>query len=322
MILALAAMVATGIVLPHVLSLQRVTPVTAIVLWLNALALRALADVLAVIYALFFLPRTELFVTLTHWCAHAPIPFIAANLDVEGHGLAKVALYLPGLALAASLLYICVCTARDAHAARQLIEQAVGRGPRNSLILGGPHVLFAVAGLARPRIVVSAGALASLDDEELAAGLNHEQGHIARRHRFLMLLAMGCRALGRVIPGSDRGVSQLAFHLERDADRWALRQRNDRLALASVICKAAVTESARTRAPTGLGNTGARERLGELLDDTPLLGAGAARAALGALTTMMVICTLVLGAIVPAAAVAGAAGDAHRGHHRHHCDHS
>jgi hypothetical protein len=322
MILALAAMVGTGIVLPHVLDLRRVPPVTAIVLWLNALALRALAAVLAAIYALFFLPRTELFVALTHWCAHAPMPISAAELDVEGHGLAKVALYLPGPALVASLLYICVGTARDARAARQLIEQAVGRGPRNSLILGGPQVLFAVAGLARPRIVVSAGALASLDDEELAAGLDHERGHIARRHRFLMLLAMGCRALGRMIPGSDRAVSQLAFHLERDADRWALRQRNDRLALASVICKTAVTEPALPPALTSLGNSGARERLGELLDDAPLVGAGAAPAALGALATMMVVFTLVLSAIVPAAAVAGAAGDAHRGHHRHHCDHS
>jgi hypothetical protein len=35
----------------------------------------------------------------------------------------------------------------------------------------------------------------------------------------------------------------------------------------------------------------------------------------------MVVCTVLVAAIVPAAAVSDAAGDAHRGHHRHHCLH-
>lgn len=319
MIPALAALVAAAVVLPHVLRLQRVAPTTAIVLWLNALALRALAAVLAVIYILYFLPRTQLFVTLSHRCLQVPLPFGLGELRIEGHALAEIALYVPGLALAASLLYSCFCTARDARAARRLVERAVGLGPRDSVILGGTHVLFAVAGLAHPRIVVSAGALTSLDDDELAAGLDHEQGHIARRHRFLMLLATGCRALGRVIPGSDRAIRELVFHLERDADRWALQRRNDRLALASVIYKAAATEPTRPRASTGLGDTGMRERLGQLLGNDPPIGAGPARAALGALATLMVVCTLALGAAVGAAAVAGAAGDPHRGHDRHHC---
>jgi Zn-dependent protease with chaperone function len=114
----------------------------------------------------------------------------------------------------------------------------VGAGPRNSLVVSGPEVLFAVAGLARPRIVVS-GALACLDDDELDAALDHEQAHIVRRHRFVMLLAVAFGALGRAIPATARAVRELGFQLERDADRWALLRRNDRLALASVICTAA-----------------------------------------------------------------------------------
>lgn len=315
---ALAAIVVTGILLPHVLRLQRVPPITAIVLWLNGLALRALAAVLAAIYVLYFLPRTALFVDLSHWCARMPV--IGHGLHAEGHAVAADALYLPGIALVASLVLDSVRTAREVRGARRLVRKAVGRGPRNSLILGGPEVMFAVAGLAHPHVVVSAGALTALDDHELTAGLDHEQAHIARRHRFVMLLALGCRALGRVIPGCDRGVRELAFHLERDADRWALRRHDDRLALASVICKAA-GEPTLPRAMSGLGAIGVTERLSQLLDERPVTSARPVRAALRTLATVLVMCTLVFGASVPAAAIAGAGGHPHRGHHLHHCDH-
>ena len=318
---ALAAIVAAGIVLPHALRLQRVAPITAIVLCLSSLALRAIACLLAVIYLLFFLPRTEPFVALTHWCAHVALPVGGWELAVEGHGVGALSLYAPGIVLAASLAWMCVAGARDARAARHLVaEHAVGLGPRNSLIVGGSDVLFAVAGIVHPRILVSAGALASLDDDELAAGLDHEEGHIARRHRFVMLLAVVLRALGRAVPGSDRSVRELAFHLERDADRWALRRQNDGVALASVICKAATSERTLPPALVGLGDTDVRERLGQVLNRR----SGTTRragAAFNALATAMVACTLLVSAVVPAAAVSGAAADAHRGHHVHHCRH-
>ena len=318
MIQALAAVVVTGILLPHVLRLQRVPPATAIALWLSALALRALAAILGAIYALYFLPRTGLFVELSHWCA--TLPLLGHVQHAEGHTVADVALHLPGIALVASLLFASAGTAREVRAARRLVRQAVGRGPRNSLILGGPQVTFAVAGLVHPQILVSAGALTALDEHELAAGLDHEQAHIAHRHRFVMLLALGCRALGRAIPGCDRSIRELVFHLERDADRWALRCHDDRLALASVICKAA-GEPTLPRALSHLGAIGAPERLRQLIEEPPRSSATRARVALRALATLMVMGTLVLGALVPAAAVAGAGGHPHRGHHLHHCDH-
>ena len=307
----LLAAVAAGIVLPHVLRLERVAPVTAISLWLSSLALRAIVTVLAVIYLLFFLPRSELFSALTHWC-----------LDVaglEGHAVGDMALFLPGLLVVVSLFWACVATAKAARAARELVQnQALGLGPRDSLIVGGPDVLFAVAGLARPRIVVSAGALARLDDEELAAALDHEQAHITRRHRPLMAVAIALRALGRLLPGGARAIRELAFHLERDADEWALHRSNDRLALASVICKAACPEPP---AITGLGTSGVRERVSRLLEEEPGRQAGPATAALNGLAIGMVACTLVLGAAIPAAAAAGVADDPHRAHHGQHCHH-
>jgi BlaR1 peptidase M56 len=322
MIGALAATVAAGIVLPHLLHLQRVEPVTAIILCLGSLALRALAAVLGVVYLLFFLPGTSVFDALTHWCLHAVLPF-ATELSIEGHGAGDLALLVPGAALAGSLLWICVLTARRARATRRLIDRhVVGRGPRNSLMVGGPEVMFAVAGIARPQIVVSAGALASLDDAELDAALDHEQAHIARRHRFLMLLAIVFQALGRPVPGTRHAIRGLAFHLERDADDWALRRRNDRLALASAICKAAgAIDSPGHPGVAQLGETGVRERLGQLLQEPPSRRSLPGAAALNGLAAAMVVCTLLLAAVVPAAAVAGVGGDAHRTHHDQHCVH-
>lgn len=313
---ALAALVAGSVLLPHLLRLERAPPVTAIAVWLSALVLRALLAVLAVVLLLFFLPRTQLFSAITHWCLDAVVP-------VEGHAIGDALLYVPGVLLAASLLLACVRTARQARAARHIVAaHAIGVGPGESLVVGGHEVLFAVAGLTRPRVLVSAGALAQLDDSELEAALDHERAHIARRHRFLMLAGVTSRALGRFVPGASRALDALAFHLERDADRWALRHRNDRLALASVICKAAADRPPASGATvSALGGTGVRERLGQLLEDPSPRRPRWTGAALNGLAAAMVAGTLLLAAAVPAAAVAGAGGDAHRAHHGHHCHH-
>jgi bla regulator protein blaR1 len=323
MTLALAAILAAGIVFPHVLRLQRAAPISAVVLWLSALALRALATLLAVVYLLFYLPGTDVFASLTHWCVHAALPLVSETLSVEGHGVGDVMLLLPGAALAAWLLAVCLRTARAARTTRRLVEDHIlGPGPRDSLIVSGPEVLFAVAGVGQPRVVVSAGALASLDDEELAAALDHEHGHIVRRHRFVMLVALVLGALGRALPSTSVAMREIAFHLERDADRWALQRHNDRLALARVICKAAAAaEPAGHATVAGLGATGVHERLRQLLEEQPRVRSHSAAAALNAIAIVMVASTLLLASAVPAAAIAGAGADAHGAHHGQHCDH-
>jgi Zn-dependent protease with chaperone function len=106
------------------------------------------------------------------------------------------------------------------RAARRLLARhSLGTGPRGSVIVGGPEVVLAVAGMARPRVVVSAGALIALDDDELDAALDHEHAHIARRHRFVVLTALVLRAIGRLVPGGGRALAEAGFHLERDAAR-------------------------------------------------------------------------------------------------------
>src|SRR6266508_762022 len=130
MIVVLAALVAAGIVLPHALRLERVAPIT------------------------------ELFGALTHWCLHAVVPLVAAHLGFSGHSLGDAALVLPGILLAASLASAAFGVARAARTVRGwLARGAVGVGPDDTVVVRGPGVLVAAAGLARPRLVVSAGAL-------------------------------------------------------------------------------------------------------------------------------------------------------------------
>ncbi len=267
MIVTLAAGVAIGIVLPHALGLDRVTPSTAAALWTVSLALRALSAVLVVIYLVLFAPATAAFDAITHWCWHAVLPAFTTHLGLDGHELGDAVIVLPATLLAASGATIACGLARAARAVRRLMAaETLGRGPQGSVIVGGSEVVMAVAGYKQPRLVVSVGALAKLDDEELAAGLEHERGHITRRHRWILLAAELFRGLGRCVPGARHANRQLAFHLERDADAWAIR-RHGRAPLARVICKSALSHL--TPSP-GYGLlTGAHDvtrRLDELID--------------------------------------------------------
>lgn len=168
--------------------------------------------------------------------------------------------------------------------------------------------MLAVAGLTRPRVVVSAGALTALDDDELAAGLAHERGHIARRHRFVLAGAHVCQAVAAGIPGTRSVVRELAFHLERDADRWALTRRHDRLVLAAAICKAAVASGPATSRLTSLGGGRHRthERVAELLDDEPTLLAGQCHG-IRALAVVSAVVALAAASVLPATVMTGAA---------------
>jgi len=305
MTLWLLALIALGITLPHGLRLNRSTPIAAALIWTVGLALRALLVIFAVLYAGFFVPGTEVFTKLTHWCWHTVVPILAAQLGLDGQYVGGAAAILPGLVAMVSLLSVAIGVARGTRAVRRLVaRESLGPGPSNSVIVGGHEVMLAAAGLARPRVVVSAGALLELDDEELAAGLDHEHGHIARRHRFLLVFAELCRSVGRAVPGSKHAIDELGFHLERDADRWALRQRHHPYALASAICKAAGAGGETTWARASLDGGCASDRLDELIEPD---GARPARWRwlLNVTAVAMVVLTLLATALVPSAALAG-----------------
>jgi len=233
-------LIAGAIGVPHLLRLERAAPPAAIAIWLAALLLRALVSVTVVVLIVVWFPATELFEHLTGWCWHAVLPFVVAHLHLNGHRLGDLSTLVPALLVGLSVASVVWGVLKAASAVRHLIRLGgLGPGPRGSLLVGGAEAMLAVAGLWRPRVVVSAGALTVLDDCELAAGMAHERGHIARSHRYLLLVGMVCGGLARFIPGTQRALHELAFDLERDADHYALSRRHDRLSLASAICKTA-----------------------------------------------------------------------------------
>jgi len=297
--LAVALLIA-AIALPHLLRLSAVEPSTAALTWAANLALRALAGVLIVVYLVLYLPSTGIFAALTHWCWHTLLP---VHLGLNGHSVGDVATVLPIAVIGVSVFWAGVGLLRVARSVRRLVTRAVlGAGPRDSLIVGGPEILVAAAGLARPKVLVSAGALIRLDDEELAAGLDHERGHIARGHRWILIYAEICRALGIFVPGTRRAVAELNLHLERDADRWAIARRHDRLALASAIVKAAASPTRSSPPFAALG--GRRDHLTRRIEDlvdteTP------PRRAVRVLAVGSSVLTFALAASVPATVAAG-----------------
>ncbi|MGI8801321.1 MAG: M56 family metallopeptidase [Solirubrobacteraceae bacterium] len=301
----MAGIVAVVIALPHALRLERASPATAATLWAAALGMRALAGVFAALYVVLFVPATQVFDALTHWCWHTILPLVTTHLGLSGHRVGDAVTIAPSMLVAASAVSIGFGVWRASRAVRRLLtHEAIGRGPSGSVIIGGPDIVVAAAGLTRPRLVVSAGALATLDDEELAASLDHEHGHIQRRHRHILLYAEACRALGRFMPGTLTAVAALRFHLERDADGWALRRAHDPFALASAICKAAGSRSRGGPALVSLADGDVVRRVTELVA-TRAPVSRFRTAVLNGLAAIAVTVLVALTAVVPLAVAAG-----------------
>ncbi len=248
-----------AIVLPHLIPLHRVTPAVAAVIWLCALGLRALVAVGGALFVFVYMPQTGVYEAVADWCLHELFPLIAAHLGLSGHPLVHAAIVVPGLALAASVLWLIFGLARAWLLVRSKLRRALGEGPHGSTIIEEKGIVVAVTGVGRSRILVSRTALGAMDADELEASLSHELGHIRRRHRPALLLASMLVALGRLLPGTRSAEQELRFSLERDADDYAVRRTADPLALASAICKAATSRTPMgTTALSGGGRVGLR----------------------------------------------------------------
>ncbi|MCA1680657.1 MAG: M56 family metallopeptidase, partial [Actinobacteria bacterium] len=313
MSVAIALLAVVAITAPHLLRLDSAYPATAATIWLSAICLRALVVLFAAIYVIFYLPATELFSLVTHWCWDT-LPTLTGELGIDGHRIGDAALLAPLLGVSASLAWVCFGLWRAARAvSRWIRRRTIGPGPQHSVIVGEHDVLVAAAGLRHPRVIVSAGAVTTFDDDELAASLAHEHGHIARFHRVALLTAEIARALARFLPGTRHAINELLFQLERDADHWALRQRHDPAALASAICKA--TARPRLGQHTSLltlRGGGVTQRVRQLLAPAP--GVPTRRTRLDLVAVAMTILVAALTAALPAASVAGAAQNSHSTH--------
>ncbi|MGK2936202.1 MAG: M56 family metallopeptidase [Solirubrobacteraceae bacterium] len=288
--------------LAPLLPLDRAAPLAAAGAWLSAVAARAILVVLLALVAVFY-TSAPLIGAIGHWCVEVPPPFNELELVITGHLLAQAIVATPAVIAAVSLCRALVRTWREARrVSRMLKTQLLWTAPGDAAVIAGSGVFVATAGISKPRLVVSAGALVALDDDEMAASLDHERGHIRRGHRFILLACDVFMGLACFVPGARAARPEIAYHLERDADQWSLRRNHDPVVLARAICKAALTPAAGP-ALTGLG-TGRTVRRVETLLRTDRGLAPRRRTATGMSVGLALTCVLALSA-VPATAAAG-----------------
>ncbi len=300
---ALAALGCTaGIVLPHVLRLHLVPPLLAASVWFGSLCVRALVCVGGAIFVFLYLPRTGVYDAVAHWCWHEALPLVATHLGLSGHPLVHAAIVLPGLVLAASLVWALFGLARAWLAVRRRIRCAVGRGPHGTTLIEDSDIVIGVTRLGRSRILISNGALGAMDPDELEASVCHELGHIRRRHRPVLVAASVLSAFARPLPGTPLAESELRFSLERDADQYAVRRTRDPLALASAICKAAT--GPRLAGAAALGGNGRVSLRLDYLEGLSPLAPRSLQRAVRALAVALVLLTMVLLAALPSWALA------------------
>lgn len=303
--MTVVAALAVVMLVPNALRLERALPSVAAAIWLASLFLRALFVTLAAVSLLDLLPGTSPFNALAAICWNTTIPFFSSHLGVSGARLVQAAMVLPLVLLAAWALTRARQIARAHRSMRRtLSSNSLGEGPGGSVIVGGTDVIVAAAGLVRPEIVLSTGALTILDDEELDAGIAHERGHIARSHRWWLALAEVCGSVARLVPGTKLAMKQFCFHLERDADQWAVARTRNPLALASAICK---TGSASLGgAALALNGTAAEDRVDQLLAPAAEMRMNAFAQKLATTLAMaLVVGATVIASAVPSATASG-----------------
>lgn len=308
MIVLLAALALSGgLAAPHLVHLDAAPPVVGAVIWSCALLLRAATTILVIAFLILAVPAGGVYAALSQWCWHAILPLLTTHLGLSGHAVADAALLFPAVVLAASAASVAVALVRATRRVRRLLAGAgLGAGPSDSVIIGDGVIVVAAAGLRRPRVIVSAGALARLDDAELRASLEHERGHIDRRHRWFLAAGEVARALGRFVPGSRTALAELAYHLERDADRYALARDHQPRVLARAICKAAQGGPWAAAPATALGGPGVVRRVSQLVGESPTSCSPVVPRLLA--TALAALVLVVLAAAPPAALAAMGSG--------------
>jgi beta-lactamase regulating signal transducer with metallopeptidase domain len=137
-----------------------------------------------------------------------------------------------------------------------------------------PFPIIAVVGTVRPRLFIAEQVLESLTEDELAAAIAHEGGHLAARDNFKRALLRACRDLLTIVPSGrslDRAWSE---SVECAADEHAAQLSSDvALNLASALVRIArmVPVGVRTELPlatflVGEETRGIKARVRRLLE--------------------------------------------------------
>lgn len=109
------------------------------------------------------------------------------------------------------------------------------------LLIEDPTPVSYTIGFFRPRVVVSSGLLATLDEDEVQAVLAHEEGHIVARDNLITLVAQTVAMTFAPLPGIRFAYARLRRAQEHAADEFARVRTGDGLLVASSLNKFART---------------------------------------------------------------------------------
>ena len=112
-----------------------------------------------------------------------------------------------------------------------------------------------------PTIVLTTGALAVLDPEQLAAVLAHERAHLAGRHHLLLTVTRSLAAVAPVVPLFACGASAVARLAEMRADDVAARRAGGEQGRRTLLA-ALLVWAMEPRSPRGRGVAGRHWRCG------------------------------------------------------------
>jgi Zn-dependent protease with chaperone function len=215
-------------------------PWLAIWLSLIELALRPLTALVGGLLVLVYLPQAASFAAAVRSGVHADLPLGALHISFGGHAIGDLAALLPLIAIMLGVCWSLLAAVRDTIAMHRYLRRLpTTAGPEGSIVVRDEQFLLAATAVGPKRVLVSSGAIASLDPDELDAALAHERAHL-RRHRLVASVGAGLVRMSRFLPGASNAYAQLRFSLERDADITAVRHTGDPHALASAICKGAL----------------------------------------------------------------------------------
>lgn len=118
------------------------------------------------------------------------------------------------------------------YAHRQPLADITGQASR---ILDVPALFAAQVGFWQPELVVSQGLLDTLNQEQIAAVLTHEQAHLYYRDTFWFFGLGWLRQLTLWLPNTQTLWQELLVLRELRADRWAAQQVDPLLLAESLL---------------------------------------------------------------------------------------
>jgi Zn-dependent protease with chaperone function len=167
-------------------------------------------------------------------CPPAVYRSAAYELGLAGAALlGGLVMILLGWRYGRSLRRASARTRAHAEAAR-ITGHPVGGGDAAFVLDATRPAVYCVPGRP-PAIVLTTGALAVLDPEQLTAVLAHERAHLAGRHHLLLAATRSLAAAAPVVPLFARGTGQVARLAEMRADDMAARRSSRRTLLAALL---------------------------------------------------------------------------------------